>query len=80
MKKIIVNCERNDPIDIRCGGPINLGFDFYVNDDEADETVQFIKEKLRENNLPLMDIMVVNSVDVLPWNKEQIAECIKGGY
>ena len=35
LKKIVVDCERNDPVDIRCGGPDYLGFDFYVKDEEV---------------------------------------------
>lgn len=30
--KISVNCVANDPVDIRCGGPNYLGFDFFVEE------------------------------------------------
>ena len=34
---ICVECVANDPVDIRCGGPKYLGFDFPVKDTELEE-------------------------------------------
>ena len=34
--KICVNCVPNDPVDIRCGGPNYLGFDFFVREEETE--------------------------------------------
>ena len=34
-KKISVDSVYNDPVDIRCGGPEYLGFDFYVKEEEV---------------------------------------------
>lgn len=80
MRKIIVDCERNDPVDIRCGGPVTLGFDFFVNDEEADNMISFIKEELKKNNRPLMAINHYACQDTTPWTKEMISQCIKEGY
>lgn len=35
--KICVDCVKNDPVDISCGGPDYLGFDFYVQKDKVKE-------------------------------------------
>lgn len=82
VKKITVNCERNDPVDMKCGGPAVLGFDFYVDADE--DMVDFIKSKLRENGLPVMSISVSKKEDEIVeknlWTKEKISECIRKGY
>lgn len=80
MRKIIVDCERNDPVDIRCGGPVTLGFDFFVNDEEADDMISFIKKELNKNKLPLMAINHYQCQDTTPWTKEMIRNCIREGY
>ena len=80
MRKIIVDCERNDPVDIRCGGPVTLGFDFFVNDEEVDDMISFIKKELNKNNLPLMAINHYQCQDTTPWTKEMIRNCIREGY
>ena len=82
MIKIVVDCEENDTVDINAGGPMWLGFDFYINDtDNIEEYKSFIKKELKKNNLPIDDIHSFNSsVVTKPWTKEMIAECIKKGY
>ena len=40
--KIAVDCVHNDPVDIRCGGPLYLGFDFFVKKEETDEMIEYI--------------------------------------
>lgn len=81
MKKIVVNCEYNDPVDIKCGGARILGFDFYVDNGEVDAVKKYIKEKLRERELPLMDIFVEDAPDnAKRWSFEQISLCIDEGY
>ena len=40
--KISVDCVSNDPVDIRCGGPEFLGFDFYVREENTKEMTKFI--------------------------------------
>lgn len=56
---IIVDCEENDSTDIKCGGAPILGYDFFVSPDENIEKLkEIIKETLKNNNLPLMEINV----------------------
>lgn len=82
IKKIIVNCEENDIVDIKCGGPRFLGYDFFVNESESKDIINFIKEKLKEFNQPLLHIFCIDIRDesVELWSKDKISECIKKGY
>lgn len=82
MKKIVVDCERNDPVDIRCGGPNYLGFDFYVKDEEVKELKDVILRELSKNKIPCLSIYVEDEErqNVKVWDEEQIIECIKEGY
>ncbi len=83
VKKIVVNCERNDFTDIKCGGPHVLGFDFYIDADlDIDEIVKHIKSKLKENGLPLLRIEFGKDAieEKYLWTKEKISECIDKGY
>ena len=44
LKHVCVNVANNDLVDIRCGGPNILGFDFYVDPDwKPDDIKKFIK-------------------------------------
>lgn len=82
INKIIVDCEDNDIIDIKCGGPRFLGYDFFVNSEEVDEIISFIKEELKKNEQPLIRIFHVKetNLSVELWTKEKISKCIKDGY
>ncbi len=89
VKKIIVNCERNDFTDIKYGGPhvfgfdFNIRFDFYIDDDlDIDEMVKHIKSKLKENRLSLLRIEFDEDTieEKYLWTKEKISECIDKGY
>lgn len=44
---ISVDCVVNDPVDVRCGGPDFLGFDFFVRQEETDYMMQAIKITLK---------------------------------
>lgn len=78
--KISVDCVYNDPVDVRCGGPKILGFDFYVKNEETEEMIIFIKETLKETKVPLMSIGVIQKDLFLAekeiWTKTKIVECI----
>lgn len=85
MKYITVICEHNDSVDIRCGGPLYLGYNFFVNDDELEAIVDYIRKQLRKNHQPCMNIYWedipeedVEKYDL--WDKTRIQECIKNGY
>ena len=54
--KICVDCVPNDIIDIRCGGPVFLGFDFYVPVKDTLQMIEFIKITLEELHIPLIEI------------------------
>ena len=74
--KISVDCVYNDPVDIRCGGPEILGFDFFVKGNETESMIIFIKKALNEANIPLISIGVVEKNIFLRenqvWTKEKI--------
>ena len=80
MKKIVVDCERNDLEDIRCGGPQYLGFDFFIKDEEAEELKQVVMQELRNNEIPYISISIENVPKIETWGKEEIIKCIKQGY
>ncbi|WP_097005223.1 hypothetical protein [Lacrimispora amygdalina] len=83
--KIIVDCETNDPIDVKCGGPSILGFDFFVREEVADEMIEEIKKLLVMYQRPLMQIRKVSEEakkETLDYWKriENIEKCIREGY
>lgn len=80
-KKISVDCIKNDPVDKRAGGPDILGYDFFVDQKEAEELVGVIKTTIEELDLPLMGINILESQtyslsEEKVWDKEKIIECI----
>ena len=87
MYKIYVDCKKNTCDKIKKGEPKILGFDFFEEDSKIEETVAFIKEQLKENGVPLIQIRIrrvglVYAFFVKLLNskltKEHITECIKG--
>ena len=77
--KIAVDCVHNDPVDIRCGGPYYLGFDFFIKKEETDEMINYIIEELNQNNIPIISIYKTIQVELEPehvWTKERIHNCI----
>lgn len=78
---LVVQCEPNDTVDIKCGGPHILGYDFYCEDNDVDELRDFITEKLKEYKQPLMGIVVLKAQGKYGcWTKEMIEREIKMGY
>lgn len=79
VKRITVDCAKNDPVDIRCGGPQYLGFDFYVDPKEEKDMIEFIKEMLIKYKRPLERIYSTDKEVQKKslWNKKRIEECIK---
>lgn len=72
---IAVDCVPNDPVDIRCGGPTMLGFDFAVKENETEEMIDYIIDCLKEHHVPLVNIFVsgkVNKPADKVWTKETI--------
>lgn len=78
--QISVDCVKNDPVDVRAGGPDYLGFDFYVAEEKTEEMKKFITETLKKYNIPLSCMWSLKSLDKSSenvWTKERIEECIK---
>lgn len=78
--KICADCVKNDPVDISCGGPDYLGFDFYVQKDKVKEMKDFVSTTLSVLEVPVVEIYIGDETDVTPktiWDKEGIFECIK---
>jgi len=78
-KHYSVNCKRNDSVDIRCGGPPILGFDFYIDADlDEGETIAWLKQALKEANHNCMGISVRGETEVQKlWTQEAIVKCMK---
>ena len=78
---INVQCERNDAEDIMCGGPLMLGYSFYVPKDERlSEYKDFIRECLQKYNRPYVNMVVTMKDRLNPsylHNKELIEEIIR---
>ena len=78
--KISVDCIKNDIVDIRCGGPVFLGFDFFVKKDEVDSMIIFIAETLKEFDVPYINISPTKDVMIernKVFTKKAIVACIK---
>ena len=78
--QISVNCVANDPVDIRCGGPEYLGFDFNVIEEQTEEMKKFITATLKMFEVPLTSLFVSDTLDLNEeniWTKENIVKAIK---
>jgi len=78
--KIGVDCVGNDPVDIRCGGPLYLGFDFNVLEKEQDEMKEYIAQTLVKFDVPVTRIYASELVEITEkdiWTKERIAKEIE---
>ena len=76
---ISVNCVANDSVDIRCGGPQFLGFDFFVEKEKAEEMLEFIVITLKAFEVPLKNIYISGEKELEKkdiWTKERIVESI----
>lgn len=77
--QISVNCLANDPVDIRCGGPDYLGFDFYVEDSKAKEFENFVVLTLECFEIPLENITTSGTFYLKEenvWTKEKIIKAV----
>ena len=81
---IIVNCERNDSTDVKCGSAPTLGYDFYVDPDETKALEKVIKKTVSDCGQPLMSISINEGAMLLEedevWNEKDIIACIENGY
>ena len=51
--KASIDCQKNDPVDIKCGGPEYLGYDFFIDCESTKEMIDYIKETCNELNVPI---------------------------
>lgn len=81
MKKMIscshldVKCAINDPVDVRCGGPQYVGFDFYVEESKTPAMTKYIEGALKELSVPLIEIENKGLIDIEEskvWTEERI--------
>ena len=78
--KINVDCVANDPVDIRCGGPDYLGFDFNVREEQTEDIKKFIAVTLESLEVPLANLYVSGTIDLSEedvWTKERIVKAVK---
>ena len=78
--RISIDCVVNDPVDIRCGGPEYLGFDFNVKEEETEEMKKFIEITLETFGIPLINLYhsKTNLIEEkYVWTKEKIVEEIQ---
>lgn len=78
--QISVDCVANDPVDIRCGGPEYLGFDFNVRVEQTEEMKKFIAVTLEIFEIPLTNLYISGTIDLSEkdvWTKERIVKAVK---
>ncbi len=79
--KISVDCIKNDPVDVKAGGAEILGYDFFVEENDAERLVSLINTTINDLSLPLMGISILEkgkltlSEDQV-WRDERIVQCI----
>jgi hypothetical protein len=78
---IDVQCERNDIEDIACGGPVMLGYSFYIPKDVSlTDYKVFIRECLEKYKRPYINMVVTvkDRINLKYINdKSQIEETIR---
>ena len=80
--KIVVDCQYNDEVDIRCGGPYSLGYDFFVEVSVVDEMIDFVKETCEKLGVPVL-ALYYDKLETFEkeqdkvWTKEKIYKCIE---
>ena len=80
--KVIIDCQRNDSVDIKCGGPEYLGYDFFIDCENSHEMIEYIKEVCQELNVPIINLYfdqdkIYEKEEGKIWTKEKIYECIE---
>ena len=78
--KIGVDCTKNDPVDVKAGGPEWLGFDFFVKVKDAEEIMEYISSVLASLSIPKHEIYISEFYTLSEnavWTKERIYQTIK---
>jgi hypothetical protein len=81
-RAITIDTVENDPVDIRCGGPRYLGFDFVVDAEEnVKDLEKFLKGCFNKFGMSFQRIYISNDTIEVPkaqiWNHDLIESCIK---
>lgn len=74
-----IDCKRNDSVDIKCGGPPYLGFDFSIDAEiPEEEVITKLRELLEKVGHPVLSVRARDKriVEKL-WTWEAIEKCIK---
>lgn len=78
---ISVTTAINDAVDMRCGGPPTLGYDFYVDASKAKKLEEHVKECLKKYGRNCLSISSSKTDFLLPkskiWTADKIEKCIK---
>lgn len=82
VKDVSVDVCENCSVDIRCGGPQFVGYDFCVAYEVPSKEVRsFIEKCLKESNLPCRGITISRSKREVPyksvWTRKKIAKEIR---
>mgnify|MGYP000901441287 CR=1 FL=1 len=80
--KISIDTVPNDPVDIRCGGPQYLGYDFYIEEGEfkgktKKGILKSVKEWMKKEKLPCTNVYIREILPYKIWTKDMIKDCIK---
>lgn len=80
-RKISISVAKNDPIDIRCGGPAFLGFDFVVEAKTQEYWRKFIWDLQKVKSFPMWNCSIERAKDfeskIKIWTEAQIIEEVK---
>lgn len=81
-RKVSIDTEENDPVDIRCGGPQYVGYDFVVDADEDPKEVEkFIKQCFADLHRSYVHLYVSTSTVEVPkeniWDHARMRHCIE---
>jgi len=86
VRHIDINTEKNDIVDLKCGGPAYLGFDFYVDADIPPAKVKaFIEKEFQKYGYSYIIHVPPKSYsnwvrDENLWSFERISKCLETRY
>lgn len=70
-RRVSIDTEENDSVDIKCGGPRYLGYDFIIDADEKpNDAKSIIEEMLKCSNTKYLSVYVYT--DIVEVDKESI--------
>lgn len=79
---IDISVKHNDPVDIRCGGPTVLGFDFYVEEGifkgkKITTIERSVRDWLAKEDISHMGVFVREIKPYKIWNKDAMLKCMR---